>query len=64
MWAAALTPQKLKCPVVVLVTADRVAQGDVRPVALEIVVVAVLELAADIRNILLKRCFYEKRISY
>ena len=54
MWAATLTPQSLKCPVVVLVTADRVVLGDVRPVALEIVVVAVLELAADIRNISLR----------
>jgi len=51
MWAAALTLQKLKCPVVVLVTADRAVLGGVRPVALEIVVVAVPDLAADIRKI-------------
>lgn len=39
---------------VVLGTADRAVPGGVRPVALEIVVVAVPELAADIRKISLR----------
>lgn len=39
---------------VVLVTADRVVPGDVRLVALGIVVAAVPELAADIRKISLR----------
>ena len=39
---------------VVLVTADRVVPGGASPVALEIAVVAVPELAADIRKISLR----------
>ena len=54
MRAVVLTPPRLKCPVVVRVTADRVVPADVSPDALEIVVVAVPERAVDIRKVSLR----------